>query len=131
MVIDTSALIAILHQEVEEPMMVAAIEEADRRYLSAATFVETSIVVDARKGSDGLAGLDLFIAAASIELVEVDSAQAMTARTAYHRYGKGRHPAGLNFGDCFSYALAVNLGHALLFKGDDFAKTDVRSVLSA
>lgn len=88
--------------------------------------VEASIVIDARYGADGLRDLDLFLTTADIELVPFDAAQAQLAREGFRRFGKGRHPAGLNLGDCFSYALARVLAEPLLFKGDDFPLTDIR-----
>jgi len=128
MVIDTSALLAILQNEPERKIFNVAIESAGTRMISAATFVEASLAIGARYGSDGLRDLDLFIAKAGIELAPVDSDQAHEAREAHARFGKGRHPAGLNFGDCFSYALARVLGEPLLFKGEDFARTDAIAV---
>jgi ribonuclease VapC len=125
MVIDTSALIAILQDEPERKAFNEAIEAADRRAMSVASFVEASMIVETRFGPDGVRTLDLFIAKAGIELVAVDADQAHVARTAFRVYGKRRHPAGLNFGDCFAYALARTLGEPLLFKGSDFSLTDV------
>ena len=125
MVIDTSALIAILQDEPERRAFNDAIEAADRRAMSVASFVEASMVVETRFGPDGVRALDLFIAKAGIELVAVDADQAHVARTAFRVYGRRRHPAGLNFGDCFAYALARTLGEPLLFKGSDFSLTDV------
>ncbi|GAB4272372.1 MAG: type II toxin-antitoxin system toxin ribonuclease C30 [Deferrisomatales bacterium] len=129
MVIDTSALLAILQDEPERRAFNEAIEAAEARCLSAASFVEVSIVVEARYGSEGLRYLDLFLDRAGVELVPVDAEQAREARLAFSRFGKGRHAAGLNFGDCFSYALARVLGAPLLFKGDDFGRTDVTPCL--
>lgn len=94
--------------------------------MSVATFVETSIVIESRYGAEGLRDLDLLLERAGLELVPVDVEQARAARAAYSRYGKGRHPAALNFGDCFSYALARVLGEPLLFKGGDFSQTDLQ-----
>jgi ribonuclease VapC len=128
MVIDTSGLVAILSDEPERRAFIEAIEAADTRLLSAATFVETSIVIESRHGPDGLRDLDLFLDKARVVLTPVDDEQAREARRAYSRFGKGRHAANLNFGDCFSYALAVITGEPLLFKGDDFGKTDVAVV---
>jgi ribonuclease VapC len=128
MVLDTSALLAILQDEPERRAFNEAIEAADARSLSAATFVETSIVIEARYGAEGLRDLDLLIDRARIEVVPVDAEQARIACRAFSRFGKGRHPAGLNFGDCFSYALAAARGESLLFKGDDFLHTDLASV---
>jgi ribonuclease VapC len=128
MVIDTSAVIAILFDEPERSAVTAAIEQADTRYMSTATFVEASIVVEARHGADGLRELDLLLERAGIELIAVDAAQARAARLAWSRLGKGRHPAALTYGDCFSYALATTESRPLLCKGDDFARTDVTIV---
>jgi ribonuclease VapC len=125
MVIDTSALLAILQDEPERRAFNEAIESADARSISTATFVEVSIVIESRYGAEGLRDLDLLIAKASIGLVAVDGEQAHLARMAFSRFGKGRHPAGLNYGDCFSYALAKSLGEPLLYKGGDFSLTDV------
>ena len=128
MVIDTSALIAILQDEPERRSFNEAIEAAEKRAMSVASFVEASMIVEARYGPDGIRDLDLFIAKAGIELVAVDADQAHVARTAFRVYGKRRHPAGLNFGDCFAYALARTLDEPLLFKRSDFSLTDVAIV---
>ncbi|MEX2489432.1 MAG: type II toxin-antitoxin system VapC family toxin, partial [Pseudomonadales bacterium] len=125
MVIDTSAIIAILQDEPERERLVEIIEGADFRRMSSASFVETSMVIEARYGADGVRDLDLFISTASIELHPVDAEQAYLARRAWSRFGKGRHTAGLNYGDCFSYALATLVDEPLLYKGDDFLHTDV------
>lgn len=125
MVIDTSALLAILQDEPERRAFNEAIEAADGRMVSVATFVEVSIALEARHGAEGVRDLDLFIERAGIELVDVTAEQGRLARRAFARYGKGRHDAGLNYGDCFAYALAVARSEPLLFKGDDFARTDV------
>ena len=125
MVIDTSALLAILQDEPERRAFNEAIEAADTRTMSMANFVEASIVVESRYGAEGIRDLDLFIERAAIELVDVTLAQGHAARRAFARYGKGRHPAGLNFGDCFAYALATDRGEPLLFTGGDFDQTDV------
>jgi ribonuclease VapC len=124
MIIDTSALLAILQDEPERRMFNEAMEMADSRRVSAATFVEASIVIESRFGAEGLRALDRFLERGDIEVMPVDVEQARYAREAFMRFGKGRHPAGLNFGDCFSYALAKVLSEPLLFKGDDFALTD-------
>ncbi len=128
MVLDTSALLAILQDEPERRAFNEAIEAADARRMSVATFVEVSIVLEARYGLEAVHDFDLFIERAAIDLVPVDLEQAGVARRAYGRYGKGRHRAGLNFGDCFAYALANVLGESLLYKGDDFAHTDLPRV---
>ncbi len=128
MVIDTSALVAILQGEPERRAFIEAIEAADSRLMSIATFVEISIVIEARHGAEGLRDLDHFISRAGIEFVVVDEEQGKTARGGFSRFGKGRHRAGLNYGDCFSYALALLTGEPLLFKGEDFGRTDVATV---
>lgn len=125
MVIDTSALLAVLQDEPERRSFNKAIEAAESRAMSAATFLEVSIVIESRYGAEGLRDLDQFIDRAGIELVAVDAEQAYVARRAFSRFGKGRHAAGLNYGDCFAYALAIVAGEPLLFKGGDFALTDV------
>lgn len=127
MVVDTSALLAILQDEPERRSFNEALESVDSRLVSVATLVEISIIIESRYGAEGLRDLDLLIERAGIELVPVDVEQARAARAAYSRFGKGRHPAALNFGDCFSYALARVLGEPLLFKGDDFSRTDLLS----
>lgn len=124
MVIDTSALVAILQGEPERHSFIEMIDAADSRRMSVATFVETSIMIEARYGAEGLRDLDRLVGLANIELIPVNAEQGQLARTAFSRFGKGRHPAGLNYGDCFSYAAAVVLGEALLCKGDDFCRTD-------
>ncbi len=127
MVVDTSALLAILQDEPERRTFNEALESADSRLTSVVTFVETSIIIESRFGAEGLRDLDLLLERAGLELVPVDVEQAPAARGAYSRFGKGRHAAGLNFGDCFAYALARVLGVPLLFKGGDFAQTDLRA----
>ena len=126
MVIDTSAIVAILQNEPEQDAFIEAIESADICLVSAASFIEASIVILTRYGMDGILDLDLFMAKAGIEISSVDSDQANIARRAFRDFGRGRHPAELNFGDCFSYALAKSLDLPLLFKGSDFSKTDIR-----
>ncbi len=125
MVIDTSALLAILQGEPERRAFNEAIEAADSRSLSAASFVEVSIVIEARFGAEGVSHLDRLLERADVKIVPVDLEQGRLARLAFSRFGKGRHEAALNFGNCFSYALAQALGEPLLFKGEDFARTDV------
>lgn len=125
MVVDTSALLAILQGEPERRIFNEALEAAASRVMSVATFVEVSIVIDARYGAEGLLDLDRLLERAQIELAAVDRDQGRLARDAFRRFGKGRHPAGLNFGDCFAYALATALGQPLLYKGEDFSRTDV------
>lgn len=126
MVIDSSAVLAILQNEPERRAFNQAIADAETRLLSAASLVELSIVLEARFGPDGQGDLDLFLSTAQIDIVALDRDQAELARSAFSRYGKGRHPAGLNLGDCFSYALAKWAVAPLLFKGDDFCHTDLQ-----
>jgi ribonuclease VapC len=125
MVIDTSALIALLEGEPAAPRLALALDGADEIRISAAMLVEAGIVVEARRGELGGAELDLLLDRLQAEVVSVTPDHAALARDAYRRFGKGRHQAGLNFGDCFAYALAAARGEPLLFVGDDFAKTDV------
>ena len=128
MVLDTSAILAVLLNEPEADAFRRAIEADPVRLLSAANLVETAIVIESRVGEAGGRELDLLIHKAAIEVVAVDAGQADLARHAYRRFGKGHHVAGLNYGDCFAYALSESAGEALLFKGDDFGKTDVMVV---
>jgi ribonuclease VapC len=125
MVLDTSAVLAILQDEPERRALNEAIEAADSRSFSVASLVETSIVIEARYGAEGVRHLDQFLDRADVAVVAVDVEQGEIARQAFSRFGKGRHAAGLNFGDCFSYALAQALGEPLLYKGEDFSLTDV------
>lgn len=128
-VIDTSAVVAILRDEVERRMFNEVIEAADRCLMSAVSFVEASMVMEGRMGYDGLRDFDLFVLKAGIEIVPVDVEQANIARGAFRQFGKGRHAANLNFGDCFSYALAKAMDTALLFKGHDFSRTDIEAAV--
>jgi ribonuclease VapC len=125
MVLDTSAVLAILQDEPERRAFNEAIEAADSRSLSIASLVEASIVIEARYGAEGVRHLDQFLDRADVAVVTVDVEQGKIARQAFSRFGRGRHAAGLNFGDCFSYALAQALGEPLLYKGEDFSLTDV------
>ena len=125
MIVDSSALIAVLFNEPQGRRIdVVIVQSADCR-MSAASFLEVSMVVLARKGQEGLRNLDLLIARLGIQLVAFSESQARLARSAFERFGKGRHSAGLNFGDCIAYALARETGEELLFKGTDFAQTDI------
>jgi ribonuclease VapC len=126
MVLDTSAILAVLQDEPERRKFNEAIEAAERRSLSTTSFVECSMILESRYGADGVRDLDLFIAKAQVAMVPVDEEQADLARRAFRKYGKGRHPAGLNFGDCSSYALAQALNEPLLFKGNDFNQPDIQ-----
>jgi len=125
-IIDTSAIVAILNDEPERHTFIGAIVDASYNCMSTAGFVEASIILESRYGYDGIRDFDLFLVKAGIELVPVDVEQAQIARQAFREYGKGRHPAGLNFGDCFSYALAKVNDDFLLFKGNDFLQTDIK-----
>lgn len=125
MVIDSSALLAILLDEPDASAHYYAIANSPVRLLSAATLVEASVVFMRRRTLGATDALDSVIANLRIEVISVDRQQALIAREAFRRFGKGRHPAGLNFGDCFSYALARQTGEPLLFKGNDFSKTDL------
>jgi ribonuclease VapC len=124
MVIDTSALAAIFFHEPERDAFRNAIVAASSRLISAATVLEAGMVIEGRRGGGAGREFDLFLVRAQIRIVPIDAELADLARSAWRKYGKGRHPAGLNFGDCFSYALAKATGEPLLAKGTDFAKTD-------
>lgn len=128
MVLDTSVLIALLGNEEEAPALEEALEKDPIRLLSAGSLVETMIVVEGRWGEPGSRELDLLLHKVSIEVVSFDRDQAQVARGAFRRFGKGRHPASLNFGDCFSYALSKISGEPLLFVGQDFSQTDLTLV---
>jgi ribonuclease VapC len=131
MIIDTSALLAILRDEPEAPSCARAIAEAATRRISAASFLEAAIVTDASR--DPIAGrrLDDLLRVGGIAIESVTEEQARLGREAYRDFGKGSgHPAQLNFGDCFAYALAKVTGEPLLFKGGDFAQTDVRPAIA-
>lgn len=125
MTIDTSAVLAILQDEPERTEFVALIEQAPRRIISTASVLEAAMVLESRRGDDAGSDLDLFLQRASIETVAFEQEQLLAARSAFRRFGKGRHAAGLNFGDCVSYALAQTSGEPLLYKGADFSATDV------
>ena len=132
LVVNTSAVVALLKSEPGWEALASRLHAASSRVLSVASWVELSLVVAGRHGDAAtLEFLDRFLQAAAIELHPVDESQARLAREAFLRFGKGRHPAGLNFGDCFSYALARTLDAPLLFVGDDFGRTDVRAALAA
>ena len=124
MVIDTSAIVAIALNEPEATEFEQRIADDPVRLISAATVLEVTIVLETRLGDAGGREFDLWLHKVGAEVVPVDAEQMDAARRAWRRYGKGRHPAALNFGDCFSYALALTRGEPLLFKGKDFARTD-------
>jgi len=125
MVIDTSAVLAIFLAEPERQQFLESIIQADRRRISAASVLETGIVLESKRGQAAGREFDLFVVRASLEIVPVDADQIDIARSAWRAYGKGRHSAGLNFGDCFTYALAKWSGEPVLAKGKDFALTDI------
>jgi ribonuclease VapC len=128
MTLDTSAVVAIFQNEAERAEFVALIEEAPRCLISAVSVLEAAMVLEGRRTGDAGADLDQFLRKASIKTVPFDEEQLAVARLAFRRFGKGRHKAGLNFGDCAAYALAQCSGEPLLFKGADFAATDVERV---
>jgi ribonuclease VapC len=129
-IIDTSALIAILRAEHDARDMAVAIEKAQVRRISAANFVETAVVIDASRDPVASRRFDELVEAAELRVEAVTFDQARIARDAYRDFGKGSgHKAGLNFGDCFAYALAKTTGEALLFKGNDFGHTDITPAL--
>ncbi len=125
MVIDTSAFAAIFFAEPERKTFLDAVTATASRLVSAATVLETGIVLEGRQGEAAGREFDLFVVRAGLQIVPVDAEQADLARSAWRKYGKGRHPAALNFGDCFSYALAKFSGEPLLAKGTDFGLTDI------
>ena len=125
MVLDTSAIMAILTREPAADRLVQALEADRTRLVSAATVVEASLVLLGRYGDAGEAQLDRLLRGLGAEVVPVGEEQVALARDAALRFGRGRHAAALNFGDCFSYALSAARGEPLLFTGDDFSKTDV------
>jgi ribonuclease VapC len=129
MVIDTSALTAILFGEPEALSFSRAVADESRKLISAFNALETGIVVEARKGEAGGRELDLLLHRAQIEIVAMNADQAELARAAWRKYGKGNHPAGLNIGDCCAYALAKYSGESLLFKGNEFSQTDIRDAI--
>ena len=125
MVIDTSAIVAIALNEDDAADIERLIADDPIRLISAATVLEATMAIETRLGDAGGRELDLWLVKIGAEIVAVDATQADAARRAWRRYGRGRHAASLNYGDCFSYALAVTRSEPLLFKGEDFAKTDV------
>ena len=129
MILDTSALVAVLFGEPEADPYTRLIHNADRCLISAGTFLELSIVIERQTGPEVARQFDMFFRRAGIIIEPFTIEQAHIARQAFHDFGKGRHPAGLNFGDCFAYALAKITGEPLLFKGKDFKKTDIVAAL--
>lgn len=127
MVIDTSVMVALLFGEEDAERFAEAIESDPARLMSAASVLEASLVIESELGEEGGREFDLLLLRAGIETIAFTEDQLQLARHAFRTFGKGRHPAGLNYGDCFSYALSRTTGEALLFNGDDFSKTDVVS----
>jgi ribonuclease VapC len=125
MVIDTSAVVACLLNEPERAGFIALIDRDEVRLMSMVSFVEASFVIFSRRGEEGLADLAKFVDRAAIDRVTVDARQADAAVDAFRRFGKRYHAAALNIGDCFAYALAKTSGEPLLYKGADFAQTDI------
>jgi ribonuclease VapC len=130
MVVDTSVIVAILFGEFDAPLFEQSLAGVKTRLLSAVTRAEVACVVEGRKGHAGRLDLERLLSAGDFEVVGVTPEHAEIAFEAFRRFGKGRHPAGRNIGDCFSYALATSTGHALLFKGNDFGNTDIRGALT-
>lgn len=126
MVIDSSAVVAILQQEPETAHLLARLEADSIRLMSAASYLEAAIIIEHRLGYEGIRDLKLFLNEAGVKIEPVTFEQAELAREAYGRYGRGNHPAALDYGDCFAYALSKAAGEPLLFKGDDFSRTDVK-----
>jgi ribonuclease VapC len=128
MILDSSAVVAILRAEPEAPEMALAMDLADGCRISAVNYVEAAIVIDSGRDPIASRRFDDFFREAGVVIESLTRTQAEIAREAYRDFGKGRHKAGLNFGDCFAYALAKEKGEALLFKGEDFCHTDVEPV---
>ena len=129
MVVDSSAILVVLLEEPEADTFLKHLQADFRPLLSAANWLDLAIIIDGRKGPQWLPDLDAFLEGLGITTVAVNLTQVRIAREAYVRFGKGNHPAGLNFGDCFAYALAREHDVPLLFKGADFDKTDIRPAL--
>src|SRR5258708_28368716 len=130
MILDSSAVLAILFREPGCEIFENALADAHACRISAASFVEVSILLESRAGDAAIRHCDALFRQARIVIEAVTEEQALLARQAYSDYGKGRHPAGLNFGDCFAYALAKSSGEPLLFKGDEFRRTDIQPALA-
>ncbi|MGO9338664.1 MAG: type II toxin-antitoxin system VapC family toxin [Terracidiphilus sp.] len=125
MIVDSSALVAILFKESDALALTTAIAKSPICRLPASCLLEASMLILARHGEDGMRDLDLYVARSKLEIAPFTESQAGLARGAFRRFGKGRHPAKLNFGDCMAYALAKESGEELLFKGTDFSQTDI------
>ena len=129
MILDTSAVLAVLFAEEDAALYARQIQDNEDCKISAATFVELSIVLESNLGDGGIRNCDAFFRGNDIAIISFTEEHALLAREAFSMYGKKRHAAGLNLGDCFSYALAKATGEPLLFKGKDFSKTDIQSAL--
>lgn len=131
MIVDTSALLAILLGEPERPSMLAAMAASNRKRVAAPNWLETCMVLEGRTAQPaGQEALERMSRDIGIEVVPFDARMAEAALVAFKRFGRGNHPARLNFGDCMAYALAHVTGEPLLFKGDDFSRTDIPAVLA-
>jgi ribonuclease VapC len=128
MVLDSSAVLAVLFDEPERRAFTLSIERDPRRLMSTASVLESALIAETRRGESAGRELDLLLHRADVRLVPVDADHVVLARSAWRRFGKGRHPAALNFGDCFTYALAAASGEPILFKGEDFYHTDLAAV---
>ena len=127
MILDTSAMVAILYREPEAVAFAQLIHDADTCRMSVASLIELTMVIESQLGSDGMRQAEAFLRRAGVTIEPVTIVQGELARQAFLDFGKGRHRAGLNFGDCFSYALAKATGEPLLFKGNDFGQTDIKA----
>jgi ribonuclease VapC len=130
MIIDTSALMSILLSEADAETYATSLHSASQLAIAAPTWLECSLVITSKRGAAGQEIFVELINALAVEIVPFDAALAQLAYNAWLRFGKGRHPAALNMGDCFSYALAKQRGESLLFKGEDFRQTDILLALS-
>lgn len=129
MVVDSSAVLAVLLGEPDSDRYADALSRPERRFMSSVSRLEAAIVAEARKGEGGAQAFSRLMAACGMEVIAFDTGLSEIALDAWRRFGKGRHPAGLNLGDCASYALAKLLDESLLFKGEDFRRTDIAAVL--
>ena len=127
MILETSAMVAILYREPEAVAFAQLIHDADTCRMSVASLIELTMVIESQLGSDGMRQAEAFLRRADVMIEAVTLVQGELARQAFLDFGKGRHRAGLNFGDCFSYALAKATGEPLLFKGNDFGQTDIKA----
>lgn len=129
LVVDTSAVMAVLQADLEAELFAQAMSAASGLRMAAPTWLEVALVATGRSGEEGYRALTAFLEYVGIEVVPVDQPLVEIAYAGWLRYGKGRHPAGLNYGDCFAYALARQRGESLLFKGGDFSLTDIQAAI--